>query len=113
MKVYEGVQNPQDPYPSDANAVGEFMVFVDGHPLSPEHSQKLWNRSPDGFAWGYAGSGPTQLSLALLLDALKDEDRAMRLHQQFKFRVVAAWPRDQGWKITQEEITQICNELDQ
>lgn len=113
MKVYEGVQNPQDPFPSEANTVGEFMVLVNDRPLSAKPSQKVWNHSPDGFSWGYAGSGPAQLSLALLLDALGDKERAIRLYQRFKFRVVASWQRNKGWRITQDEIIRICNELEQ
>jgi hypothetical protein len=31
------------------------------------------NHSPDGFNWGYKGSGPAQLSLALLADAIPND----------------------------------------
>jgi hypothetical protein len=113
MKVYEGVQNPQDSFPSDANAAGGFMVLVDGDPLPLAPSLKLRNHSPDGFSWGYLGSGPSQLSLALLLDALDNQSRAEDLYQDFKFCVVAAWPMDQGWKISQDDIIQICDQLEQ
>lgn len=30
----------------------------------------LFNHSPDGFEWGYGGSGPAQLALAILADFL-------------------------------------------
>lgn len=33
----------------------------------PKNSQRYRNHSPDGFAWGYGGSGPAQLALALCL----------------------------------------------
>lgn len=33
------------------------IVTVAGKQLFPERSQKLINHSPDGFSWGYAGSG--------------------------------------------------------
>jgi hypothetical protein len=36
-------------------------VFLDGKLLNPELSQKYYNHSPDGFNWGYGGSGPSQL----------------------------------------------------
>lgn len=39
-------------------------VTVDGEPLPPRND--LVDHSPDGFSWGYAGSGPSQLALALL-----------------------------------------------
>lgn len=66
--------------------------------------QEIWNHSPTGFEWGYGGSGPAQLALALLMDALADQDRAIELHQAYKWEVVAKLPAE-GWEITQEEIT--------
>lgn len=36
-------------------------------PLNPRLD--LVNHSPDGFAWGYGGSGPTQLAVAMAIDA--------------------------------------------
>ncbi len=35
-------------------------------PLGPRLD--LANHSPDGFSWGYGGSGPAQLALAILAD---------------------------------------------
>jgi hypothetical protein len=56
----------------------------------------VWNHSPTGFEWGYGGSGPAQLALAILCYATKDDGLAGKLHQQFKREVVsrfdqAAW----------------------
>lgn len=62
----------------------------------------LRNHSPDGFEWGYGGSGPSQLALALLADVLGDED-AQRLYQVFKADVVASMPSS-GWNITAVEV---------
>lgn len=42
-------------------------VWLDGEELTPEESQKFRNHSPDGFNWGYYGSGPAQLALAIVL----------------------------------------------
>jgi hypothetical protein len=63
------------------------VVKVDGRPLPPRND--LFNHSPDGFQWGYAGSGPAQLALAILADARGDEF-AVRYHQKFKARGIAA-----------------------
>lgn len=38
-------------------------VRIDGEVLSPEQSLRVMRHSPDGFAWGYRGSGPAQLAL--------------------------------------------------
>jgi hypothetical protein len=63
-------------------------VAINGIPLSPERSLKLRNHSPTGFAWGYGGSGPAQLALAVLLE-FTTEENALRLYQDFKFEIIA------------------------
>jgi hypothetical protein len=60
--------------------------------LDPGPSQKLFNHSPDGFSWGYGGSGPAQLALAILLDFTGDSDLAVYLHQTFKTDKISALP---------------------
>lgn len=62
----------------------------------------LRNHSPDGFEWGYGGSGPAQLALALLADALGEDDRAQVWYQTFKWRVVSGLPDE--WTLTADEI---------
>lgn len=78
---------------------GRAVVCVNGRPLDPARSQRLWNHSPDGFAWGYGGSGPAQLALALLLAANVGRTRATRLHQRFKVAVIAPLPFGQPFQI--------------
>lgn len=68
------------------------IVTVNGKQLLPGASLAIVNHSPDGFACGYAGSGPAQLALAILLKYLSVED-ARRCYQRFKSNVVAAWPQ--------------------
>jgi hypothetical protein len=79
------------------------VVTVDGRPLRLRLD--LWNHSPSGFEWGYCGSGPSQLALALLADHLGDDRKALDLYQRFKWAVVAEWPY-RGWTLTSEEIDQ-------
>jgi len=55
-------------------------------PLPPRND--LCDHSPTGFAWGYGGSGPAQLALAILADVYDDEF-ALANYQQFKWDVVA------------------------
>ena len=69
-------------------------------PLAPSLSIK--NASPTGFEWGYAGSGPSQLSLALLLDHCGDRGDLIPLAQEFKRRFVSRWSDD--WQITPAEL---------
>ena len=63
-----------------------------GSPLPLTPSLLLANHSPDGFGWGYGGSGPAQLALALLLDCTGDADTALRWSMSFKWATVARWP---------------------
>ena len=78
-------------------------VTVNGRPLNPRLD--LWNHSPTGFEWGYGGSGPAQLALALLADHFSDDQKAVGLHHYFKLEVVAKLPK-RGWTLTSEQITQ-------
>src|SRR5262245_49842647 len=59
----------------------------------------LRNHSPTGFEWGYEGSGPAQLALAILCDVLHDDERACRLYQTFKRRVIAPLPQEGQWML--------------
>lgn len=73
------------------------------------------HHSPDGFEWGYGGSGPSDLALALLADALGPEPdtvriwkgaqvgrRAWHLHQPFRDAYVAGF--GESWRMTNIEI---------
>lgn len=86
------------------------LVTVNGRPLDPRPD--LRNHSPTGFEWGYGGSGPAQLALALLADHLADDERAMSLYQRFKFAVVAGLPHH-GWSLTSREIDQALGRLEE
>ena len=74
------------------------------------HRLDLANHSA-GFEWGYGGSGPSQLALAILADALDHDNLAQKLHQQFKWRVIAPLPRDQPWQISQRRVLEVVVEL--
>lgn len=73
-----------------------------GDLLLPGPSQKIWNHSPNGFNWGYAGSGPSQLALAILLDFTGDPQIAQRFYQEFKSDVVANLA--DAWNLPAEQI---------
>lgn len=68
-------------------------VWLNGEFLSPTKSQAVFNHSPDGFAWGYSGSGPAQLALAVLLE-FTDAETAQLLHQYFKTQFIETLPHD-------------------
>ena len=71
----------------------------------------LANHSPTGFAWGYGGSGPAQLSLAILADHLRNDELALKLHQDFKWALISKFEQRQGWSITTNEINAIVRPM--
>lgn len=82
-----------------------YVVECDGHPLPLEPSLKVRNHSPTGFAWGYCGSGPAQLALAILLRETNCLE-AERLYQDFKRQVIAAFPNGDpsGWTLHSRDV---------
>lgn len=56
---------------------------------------KLVYHSPTGFEFGYGGSGPADLALNILAQVLPLR-QAWILHQEFKWRFIAAAPREGG-----------------
>ena len=97
MKCYEGKRQ--------GYAVS---VTVDGRRLNPR--QDLWNHSPTGYEWGYGGSGPAQLALAILADHCRDDEQALNFYQRFKWAVVAVLPH-RGWTLTTDDIAVALHEL--
>lgn len=79
------------------------MGGVRGHSLALARSLKLRQHSPTGFEWGYSGSGPSQLALALLLDATDDHAVALRAYHWLMWEKVAGWLGD-SWTITAGEL---------
>lgn len=67
-------------------------IWINNCELLPAASQKVHDHSPDGFAWGYGGSGPAQLALAILL-SVADQKTALAYHQHFKCEFVAEFPK--------------------
>ena len=99
MKVYRG---SRPVLPDGRPAGGPAVVTVNGAPINPRWD--LRNHSPDGFQWGYSGSGPAQLALAILADHLGDDERAIEFYQQFKRERIATI-RENEWELTDAVIS--------
>lgn len=69
------------------------QVWLNGEPLPLEPSLKLRNHSPTGFSWGFLGSGPSQLALALMLE-LYGPERALDCYMRFKEEVIGRLPQE-------------------
>lgn len=60
-----------------------------------ENGKEYWldhieRHSPDGFNWGFGGSGPADTALSILADCL-GKVQANQLYQSFKWDFVAGW----------------------
>jgi hypothetical protein len=84
------------------------IVMVDGRRLNPRFD--LWNHSPTGFEWGYCGSGPAQLALAILADHCGNDEQALNFYQRFKWAVIAELPHRE-WILTSDMIGQALHML--
>ena len=81
--------------------------LTDRRQLSPDRSLDLSRHSPTSFEWGFRGSGPAQLALALLLDYTDDEALALAHYTAFKDDVVSDLSCDgpaDCWHLTGAEI---------
>jgi hypothetical protein len=96
-KVYKGARFPN----------GDALILAGkdepGYMLMAARSLKVRNHSPDGFEWGYMGSGPAQLALALLLDITDDEEISVKRYQDFMREVIAQFTQDE-WYLTEEQV---------
>jgi hypothetical protein len=102
MKIYSAVRGSTNASVRDGNVT---------RPLDPRLD--LARHSPTGFGWGYFGSGPSQLALAILADATGDDQRALRLHIQFKDCLIGCLNRDSGWVLTQDEVLKVVATLEE
>jgi hypothetical protein len=103
MKTYRGFKNGAGPGKVSVEE-NRTTTILDERP-----SQKIWNHSPDGFQWGYSGSGPAQLALAILLDLGVNKEIAIEIHQDFKWKVIATLPS--SWVKTEFELMASVNEI--
>ena len=108
MKVYEGTRDPEGEVRVTVGVVADVVGVVPTAGVVTDRKElalrlDLRNHSPTGFEWGYGGSGPAQLALALCADALGDDARAQAVYQHYKWQHVLKFPVA-GWTMTDEQI---------
>lgn len=111
-KVYEGIREVEKlvgPARNQRRVIETNVVTVNGQPLNPRLD--IVEHSSTGFEWGFGGSGPAQLALAILAD-LYDKETALRYYQAFKDRVVSRLRPDK-WRITEAEVFAVVLEIEQ
>ena len=101
VEVYVGTCVPNSP--GHCRVVAVNLATRHEVELRPTRRPGSILHSPDGFAWGYQGSGPAQLAQELLRHHT-GRDPHPALYQQFKRELVARWPIDDGWTLKPERI---------
>jgi len=91
----------------DGHGIPDARVTCDGKPLPPRND--VYDHSPDGFEWGYEGSGPAQLALAILVNEY-GENMARLFYQEYKWLVIARL-QQREWILTSEDVAQGIAEI--
>lgn len=94
------------PEQGPADCAGDVRIIIDDTDTGSLNPRRdLRDHSPTGFAWNYYGSGPAQLAIALLSDALDGaEDQVVAvLYQDFKSQVVAKLPQG-TWDLAAADV---------
>ncbi len=97
MKLYSGRRGE-----------GGCEVTVNGKPLDPRLDLHAY--SENGFEWGYDGSGPLQLALAILAEHFTSPATALEHHRRFLLNWVIA-AGDEAWSIDSNDIDRALNEV--
>src|ERR1039457_6493676 len=84
-------------------------VWIGDKALDIRRSLKIENKS-SSYSWGYHGSGPSQLALAIMLELCDDEETARRLFQEFKISFIADEPSDKDLMIPVAVVMQWIEE---
>lgn len=100
-KAYRGTRLKKKPVVWALTVEGETVTVA--RRLDPRRSLRLINHSPNGFEWGYGGSGPAQTALAILLDYTNNKLLSDTLHQDFKWVFISPAP-EEGFEVTASQI---------
>lgn len=79
----------------DINKCDDVILSRNGNRVEVNVKRKYVYHSPDGFEFGYGGSGPSDLALNILSQYLYPHE-AFKYHQDFKWKFVATIPREGG-----------------
>ena len=105
MKIYRGMRSQNGNVVTVTSTMNNDQIEKK---LNPRFD--LRNHSPTGFEWGYGGSGPAQLALAILADHTDDSEKTLRYYQDFKFKVIGRLNEDK-WTLTSQEVEKAFCEI--
>jgi hypothetical protein len=80
------------------------IVTRNGELFDSKPSLTVHNGSPDGFAWGYMGSGPHQLALAILLSDTGNPKLALANAHRLCQDVISRYPKDGSFDLWSIEV---------
>jgi hypothetical protein len=92
-----------------SRTIDGLVVTMDGERLDEHYGVKRFTTW--GFEWTYEGPSPQQLALAVLVEHLKDSERAIRLSDPFMRKVVANLDND--WALTGADIDAALKEIEE
>ena len=98
MKTYRGIRRRNQTKVIVEDSREEEEAFVE----LPQYLD-IVNHSPSGFEWGYEGSGPAQLSFALLYDVTKDKEFSLHNYQNYKIDVISRLD-ETDWMLSAKEV---------
>lgn len=90
MKVYLGIRD----------ADGARVLVKDTETGAVKPLEHVVRHSPTGMEWGYGGSGPSDLALSILADALGSVEAANPLYGTFKWRFIVSLDHNR-WELPQ------------
>ncbi len=117
MKVYRGYRIFESDHSGEGvvSQVCKVVVWENAGRYDLPMCLDIRNHSPTGFEWGYGGSGPAQLALALVADCMGRDLAVPTIYQHVKFKLVANFRVD-TWTLTEEDlrvcIAAYCSDLD-
>ncbi len=92
--------------------VDRIIINGRGETLDLEASFRVYTYSPTGFNWGYGGAGPHQTALAILMDHLNDNERALAMAPEFANTVISHLPMDEDFVLTDETVEGAISMID-
>ena len=121
LEVVDAVETVTEAPPTIAGVADDAVFY--GHPDGTvEMAQRDRERrvvqpsgqwTPDGFAWGYHGEGPTELAYSLLAAGTGRRDVARRLAPRYAAEVIAQLPQGQAWSLPARGVADWAAAVDQ
>lgn len=112
VRVYTGHKLP-DPTEAPSNDPISMDAAVEWRTLPTRYGKEhgYVSHSPDGFEWGYGGSGPSQLAFAMTFDVVQDADRAHAAYITVRNAIVAQLVGD-TWEVPASKVLAVVKQFE-